>query len=102
MTGPSYLTEFTFQREWVERRGIFLLLAFFLGGLGGGLYLVSLYLNLQIGLVVGFLIVLIGKGGTHLIYLGRPMRFWRGFLRLQTSWIARGLVAVAAVVVFGA
>ena len=102
MTVPSYLTEFTFQREWVERRGIFLLLAFFLGGLGGGLYLVSLYLHLHIGLVVGLLIVLIGKGGTHLIYLGKPMRFWRGFLRLQTSWIARGLVAVAAFVVFGA
>ncbi len=99
MTMPNYMTEFTFQTEWVEKRGFFLVLAFFLGGLGTGLYLVSLYLDFYIGLVTGFLIVLVGKSAAHIIYLGRPWRFWRGFLRPQTSWISRGLLAIALFVV---
>lgn len=91
--------EFTFQTEWVEKRGIFLVIAFFLGGLGSGLYLISLYLDFYIGLVTSFLIVLVGKSAAHMIYLGRPWRFWRGFLRPQTSWISRGLFAMVLFVV---
>ena len=94
MTMPTYMTEFTFQTEWVEKRGFFLVLAFFLGGLGAGLYLISMYLGFYAGLVTGFLIVVVGKGTAHIIYLGRPWRFWRGFLRPQTSWISRGLIIV--------
>jgi len=94
MTMPTYMTEFTFQTEWVEKRGFFLVLAFFLGGLGAGLYLISMYLGFYAGLVTGFLIVVVGKGAAHIIYLGRPWRFWRGFLRPQTSWISRGLIIV--------
>lgn len=99
---PAYMAEFSFQREWVERRGFFLVLAFFLGGLGSGLYLVSLYFDFYAGLVTGFLIVAVGKSGAHLIYLGKPWRFWRGFLRPQTSWISRGLLAIALFLVFAA
>ena len=33
MTKPNSMAEFTFQTEWVEKRGFFLVLAFFLGGL---------------------------------------------------------------------
>ncbi len=95
MTMPTYMTKFTFQTEWVEKRGFFLVLAFFLGGLGSGLYLVSLYLDFYAGLVTGFLIVVVGKGATHMIYLGKPWRFWRGFLRPHTSWISRGLLAIS-------
>ena len=94
MTRPSYLTEFTFQKEWVEKRGFFLVLAFFLGGLGAGLYLMSMYLGFYPGLITGFLIVVVGKGVAHIIYLGKPWRFWRGFLRPQTSWISRGLLSI--------
>jgi formate-dependent nitrite reductase membrane component NrfD len=91
---PSDMTEFTFQTEWVAKRGFFLVLAFFLGGLGAGLYLMSMYFNFYPGMVTGFLIVLIGKGGAHLVYLGRPLRAWRGFLKPQTSWISRGLISI--------
>ncbi len=94
MSEATYMTEFTFQREWVERRGFLLVLAFFLGGLGGGLYLASLYLDFYIGMVTGFLIVAVGKGGTHFAYLGKPLRFWRGFLKPQSSWISRGLLVL--------
>ena len=102
MTTPNKMTEFTFQTEWVEKRGFFLVLAFFLGGLGSGLYLISLYIDFYAGLVTGFLIVLVGKSAAHIIYLGRPWRFWRGFLQPGTSWISRGLFTVALFLVFAA
>ena len=94
MTIPSRTSQFTFQTDWVEGRGIFLILAFYLGGLGAGLYIISLYFNFFAGMVTGFLIVLIGKSGSHLIYLGKPLRAWRGFAKPQTSWISRGLIAI--------
>jgi formate-dependent nitrite reductase membrane component NrfD len=94
MIMPSHASQFTFQTDWVERRGILLVLAFYLGGLGAGLYLMSLYFNFYAGMVVGFLIVLVGKSGAHLLYLGRPLRAWRGFVRPQSSWISRGLIAI--------
>jgi formate-dependent nitrite reductase membrane component NrfD len=90
----------TFQREWVERRGLLLVLAFFLGGLGGGLYLVSLYFGFYPGLITAFLIVAIGKSSAHLIDLGRPWRSWRAFFRPQTSWMSRGLIALAIFLIF--
>ncbi len=93
-------TEHVFQTEWVDGRGLLLVLAFYLGGLGGGLYLISLYLSYQPGIVAAFFIVAVGKGGSHLLYLGKPLRFWRAFLRPQRSWISRGLIAVAGFVVF--
>jgi sulfite dehydrogenase (quinone) subunit SoeC len=79
------------QREWIEKRGILLWLAFYTGGLGGGLYLVSLFFDNIIGMIVGWFIVAGLKGSFHLIYLGRPARFWRLVLRPQTSWLSRGL-----------
>ena len=39
------MVKYTSQTEWIDRRGIFLWIAFYTGGLGGGLYLVSLYFN---------------------------------------------------------
>ena len=93
-TIPSQQTEFTFQTEWVEGRGFLLVLAFFLGGLGAGLYLLSMYLNFFPGMLTGFLIVAVGKGGAHFMFLGKPWRFWRGFAKPQTSWISRGLIAI--------
>jgi formate-dependent nitrite reductase membrane component NrfD len=86
--------EFKFQTDWIEKKGFFLVLAFFLGGLGAGLYLVSLYLNFYAGMLTAFLIVAVGKGGAHLIFLGRPLRCWRGFAKPQNSWISRGLLAI--------
>jgi len=94
MIVPSHANQFTFQTDWVEKRGILLVLAFYLGGLGAALYLMSLYFGFYPGMVTGFLIVLVGKSGSHLLYLGRPLRAWRGFLRPQSSWISRGLIAI--------
>jgi formate-dependent nitrite reductase membrane component NrfD len=96
------MINYTRQTEWIDRRGIFLWLAFYAGGLGGGLYLVSLYFNSLWGMFLSWLIIAVIKGGAHLIYLGKPLRFWRIVTRPQSSWLARGLIFVLLFVGFGA
>src|SRR4030042_351237 len=96
------MINYTRQTEWIERRGLFLWIAFYAGGLGGGLYLVSLYFNSLWGMFISWLIIAVLKGGTHLIYLGKPLRFWRIILHPQTSWLARGFIFVMLLIGFGA
>lgn len=96
------MVKYTPQREWIEGKGIFLWLAFYTGGLGGGLYLASLFTNNISGMVVSWFIVAVLKGGFHLLYLGKPLRFWRIILKPQTSWISRGFIFVAGFIVFAA
>jgi sulfite dehydrogenase (quinone) subunit SoeC len=89
------------QSEWIDNRGILLWLAFYTGGLGGGLYLVSLFFNDLTGLFIGWFIVAVLKGSFHFIYLGKPSRFWRLVTHPQTSWLSRGLLFVAGFAGFG-
>jgi formate-dependent nitrite reductase membrane component NrfD len=44
-------------------------------------------------MILGYLVVVVGKNGAHLLYLGRPERFWRAAMRPDRSWIARGIWA---------
>jgi formate-dependent nitrite reductase membrane component NrfD len=67
--------------------------AFFCGGLGAGLFLISLAAEQRLGMIMGYLVVVLGKNGAHLSYLGRPARFWRAAMRPDRSWIARGIWA---------
>src|SRR3972149_2105239 len=90
------------QHEWVDRRGIFLWIAFYTGGLGGGLYLVSLLFNSLWGMFISWIIVAVIKGGAHLIFLGRPWRAWRIVFRPNSSWLSRGIIFVLGFVVFSA
>ena len=98
----EWMIKYTRQTEWIDRRGIFLWIAFYAGGLGGGLYLVSLYFNSLWGMFISWLIIAVLKGSTHLIYLGKPLRAWRIVTRPGSSWLARGLIFVLSFVVFGA
>lgn len=68
--------------------------AFFLGEIGAGLFLISLLTGHALGMAVGYLIVMAGKNTAHLLYLGRPARFWRAAMRPDRSWIARGIWAM--------
>jgi formate-dependent nitrite reductase membrane component NrfD len=68
--------------------------AFFLGGLGSGLFLVSLLTEHVAGMIAGFLIVVVGKNTAHLLFLGRPERFLAAARRPDRSWIARGIWAM--------
>jgi sulfite dehydrogenase (quinone) subunit SoeC len=75
--------------------------AFFLGGLGAGLFMISLFTGYFAGAVAGWLVAVAGKGIAHLLYLGNPLRFWRAVMRPQTSWISRGMLGMLMMAGFG-
>jgi formate-dependent nitrite reductase membrane component NrfD len=75
--------------------------AFFLGGVGGGLFLVSLLTGHVWGMLAGVLLVVVGKNSAHLAFLGRPERFLRAASRPDRSWIARGIWATGVFAVTG-
>lgn len=85
---------YTFQVEWIRRRGLLLWLAMVLGALGGGAFLVSTAVEFHLGSLVGFLIATLGKGSFHIAFLGRPAHFWRALRRPHSSWISRGLLII--------
>ena len=94
MVTHDWMTKGNRQSEWIDKKGILLWLAFYTGGLGGGLYLVSLFFNNLWGMIIGWFIVAGLKGSFHFIYLGKPIRFWRLVMHPQTSWLSRGLAFV--------
>jgi len=98
----EWMVEGSPQTEWIERRGILIWLAEVFNGLGGGLYLVSLYFNNLWGMFISWLVIILLKGGLHLAYLGKPMRFWRMALRPGNSWLSRGFIFLALFICFGA
>lgn len=98
----EWMVRNTPQREWIEGRGVLIWLAEVSCGIGGGLYLVSLYFNNMSGMFLSWLIVVLLKGGFHFAYLGKPMRFWRMALKPKTSWLARGFIFLSLFIGFGA
>lgn len=102
MINPNFMVMPTPQKEWSQGKGWFLIIAIFLGGLGGGTYLVSIWLNFLPGLFLGWLMVLFGKTTAHLLFLGKPSRFWRAFLRPHSSWISRGIIVLTFFLIFSA
>jgi formate-dependent nitrite reductase membrane component NrfD len=90
----EWMTTFTPQKEWIEKKGVFMPFALYFGCLGGGLYLVSLFYESLSGMVLAWLIVGLLKGSAHLVDLGQPSRSWRMIFRVRSSWISRGLVFV--------
>jgi len=97
----EFIVRSKFQRDWIEGRALWLLAAIYLGGVGGGLFIVSVLVSWQIGLLVAVGITAIGKGGAHLLFLTRPLSFWRIFWRPQTSWISRGIYFVFLFIISG-
>jgi formate-dependent nitrite reductase membrane component NrfD len=75
--------------------------AFFLGGLGAGLFVLALLTDHTAGMLAGYLIVVVGKNTAHMLFLGRPERFWRAAMRPDRSWIARGIWAMGSFAVSG-
>ena len=100
-TTYGFMVRSNFQRDWIERRGLWLLAAIYLGGLGGGLFIASVAFGWQTGLLLGVGITAILKGGAHLLFLTHPLRFWRIFWRPQTSWISRGIYFVFLFIISG-
>jgi formate-dependent nitrite reductase membrane component NrfD len=81
------------QKDWIDGRGNFIAFAFFLGGISGGLFLASAYFDNLPGMFISWLLSL-SMGISYMIHLSHPMRFWRMFMKPQTSWIARGFIFI--------
>jgi protein NrfD len=84
------------QTEWIEKKGLLVWLAEVFSALGTGLYLIAIFVDSWWGALIGYLIVILLKLPLHLLYLGKPLRFWRTMPPFsgawRTSWIARGVV----------
>ncbi len=89
VTGEEFVVGFRQQSEWMW----LIATAFFLGEIGGGIFFISYLFGFNYGLIISLILVLIGKTTAHLLYLGRPERFWRMFSNFQ-SWITRGLYSI--------
>ena len=100
----EFMVKYTPQKEWIERRGILLWLAFFFIELGAGMFFVSSFYSEKWAALTGWLICAVLGGGTHLLYLGHPTRFWRMLISSgwKKSWISRGLFFVSAFLLLGA
>jgi formate-dependent nitrite reductase membrane component NrfD len=101
MEAYEWMVTDTPQTEWIKRRGVLVWLAEVFNGIGGGLYLVSLYFDSHLGMLLSWVVVILLKGGLHLAYLGKPMRFWRMALKPRTSWLARGFIFLTLFIGFG-
>lgn len=88
-----WMTTPTAQREWIEGQGVFIALAFFLGGVSGGLYLASLFYSSILGMFISWLLSFL-MGMCYLVHLGKRLRFWKMFRKPQTSWISRGFIFI--------
>lgn len=95
MVTHEWMVKPTRQTEWIDRRGLVFLAAEVFTALGAGLYLVSLFFNNWWGILVSWLIVMFLKIPLHIIYFGKPWRFWRTIIPFtktwNTSWLARGV-----------
>jgi protein NrfD len=93
------------QTEWIEKQGLLVWLAEVFSALGTGLYLIAICVDNWWGALIGYLIVIFLKLPLHLLYLGKPLRFWRTIPPFsgawRTSWIARGVVFSVFFSIFG-
>jgi len=86
------------QRDWIDGRGLLIVVAHFFSGIGAGAWLWSTLYDFRIGQWLSVACVLGLSGVAHLAFLGRWDRFWRMLRRPHRSWISRGIWAIG---VFG-
>jgi formate-dependent nitrite reductase membrane component NrfD len=89
----EYMVKYTQQKNWIDGRGNFIALAFFLGGISGGLFMAAAYFDSLMGMFIAWLLALC-MGIAYMIHLGQPMQSWRMFMKPKTSWIARGFIFI--------
>jgi formate-dependent nitrite reductase membrane component NrfD len=99
----DWMVKYTPQKEWIERRGVLLWLAFFFIELGAGTFFVASFFSSLVAMLIGWLICAMLGGGLHLLFLGKPLRFWRIVFSSgwKTSWISRGLIFVVLFLILG-
>jgi formate-dependent nitrite reductase membrane component NrfD len=95
MVMHEWMVKPTPQTEWILRRGTLVWIAEVFTSLGAGLYLASLFYNNLWGMAIAWFIIMFLKVPLHLMYFGKPLRFWRTippFTKAwKTSWFTRGI-----------
>lgn len=86
------------QREWIDGRGVLIVVAHFFSGIGAGAWLWSTLYEFRLGQGLALVCVLLLSGVAHLAFLGHWDRFLRILRRPHRSWISRGMWAIG---VFG-
>ena len=76
--------------------------AFFFGEVGAGLFLASIVFDSVPGMAWGVGLTAVGKTTGHLLHLGQPLRAWRAIMKVRSSWVSRGLLAIVLFTGFGA
>lgn|SRR4030042_860211 len=89
----DFMVKDTPSRDWTEGMGVLIIIAFFFGGIAGGLYLYSLYSNNLWGMFIGWTFAL-AMGIFDMMHLHKKKIFWRMVLRPNSSWISRGFLFV--------
>ncbi len=74
----------------------------FLGGMGGGLFLLFQILDLPPSIALLSLGLVVLGGLVLLMELGHPLRAWRAISRPASSWISRGVIFVLLLILSGA
>jgi formate-dependent nitrite reductase membrane component NrfD len=97
----EWMVKCTPQTEWIVKRGVLLWLAFFFIELGAGAYFVGSFFGSLVSMSIGWVVCGVLGGGLHLLYLGRPLRFFRMFAKPKTSWISRGMIFVTSFMILG-
>ncbi len=99
----EFMVSYTPQTQWIEKGGVKLWLAFFFIELGAGMFFVASLLQNIPAMVTGWFLCAVLGGGLHLLYLGKPLRFWRMAFSSgwKTSWISRGIIFVSLFLLFG-
>ena len=95
----NWMVAYTPHESWISGKGLYLWLAFFFTEIFAGAYLVSLFLNLKTGLLIGWFGALSLGGFFHVLYLGKATRGWRIMFKVSSSELSRGLWITA---LFGA
>jgi len=91
----EWMVKYTPQKEWIEEKGVLVWITEVLTSVGAGLFLVSLFLNNLVGMIAGYLIIVVLDIPLHLLDYGKPFRFWRTIVPFntawKTSWFSRGV-----------
>lgn len=97
IVGDEFRPGFRLQTNW----GWSMAAAFFLGEIGAGLFFASLFFDFVNGMILGIALTAVGKSSGHLLHLGQPLRAWRAIVKLDRSWVSRGLLAIVLFTGFG-
>ncbi|MBN2468054.1 MAG: polysulfide reductase NrfD [Deltaproteobacteria bacterium] len=94
----TFEIRFAAQSEWK----FWEVLAFYVGGVGAGLYAISHFMRVPAGLIAGFFMVVVLKNGAHLLSSSHPGRALKAFSNPKNSWVSRGAYFILFFTIFGA